>query len=42
MSEQGEQARELPRYNAANGMSDMAGNAAQVAVEGSGNCRDTT
>ena len=33
--------RELPRYNRANGMSEMAGTAAKVAVETSGSERDT-
>ena len=31
----------LHRPNGANGMSDMAGNAARVAVERGGSCRDT-
>jgi hypothetical protein len=31
----------LHRPNGANGMSDMAGKAARVAVERSGSCRDT-
>src|SRR5439155_5396364 len=33
---------QISNLNGANGMSDMAGNAARVAVECGGRCRDTT